>query len=166
MRVRWLTGALLFWSSAVYAQNPCTVPASTIPVLGPSDMYVTLPKDPVTGQLEHNIKFPDGTFHVTEYEAAYFDVGADPKTATPRQGPSTVTRASLTGPVAGTTDCFSAKIPISIPSTSGLLVAAIRPKRSTGTSALVGEWSPASNPFGPPPPSVLTPTSAPVFRRQ
>lgn len=157
MKRFWLTIlVLLLMSSAAYAQNPCTAAAPPPLVLNPSTMYFSLP--------EFDVREADGSFRITDFSYAAYAEGADPATATPVQGPSTIPRNAFTL-APGTTDCYRANLPSLIPTTQRLK-AGLRSHRAASASITeaFSLWALSVNSFSFAPSVLATPGPGPVSR--
>lgn len=134
---------------AAAQSNPCTTPVTQL-VLNPSKTVANLP--------EHTTNELDGSPRVTDYQVAYFTLGADPATAKPILGPFTVAKTAWTL-VAGTTDCYESAIPGTVPVGGTATVAAIKARRAATATVPAAEspWSSVSNPFGTAPTALVAP---------
>lgn len=138
--MRVLLAAVLWLVSApAFAQTPCDLAAAQL-AINPSKVFVVLP----FGIDDTDI---DGGPVMTHFSYALFAEGADPATATPVQGPTTVPKAAFTA-VSGS-NCFMADLPAAIPMRQRL-VGAVKAMRAARTDVPAAEspWSPVSNPFG------------------
>lgn len=136
----------------------CPTGGSTAMVFNPTKYQNTLP--------EHTTNEADGTTpRVNEYQMQYLAQGADPNTAKPVAGPVTVPKTAFTL-VAGTTSCYTAALPLPVPTGNTALVAAIRARR-TGTAnipAADSPWAVSGNPFAVAPSVLAAPGQGTVSR--
>lgn len=142
--------ALLLPTLASAQTDPCTATSGTATVLNPTKLVANLP--------EQTTMEVDGvTPRVTDYQLAYFATGAAPATATPVAGPVVVAKSAWTL-VTGTTDCYTAPLPIAAPTTAAA-VGALKARRAATASVPAGEsnWSVISNPFGSAPTALAAP---------
>jgi hypothetical protein len=152
---RWwllLIGALVLLPSPVLAQtSPCLQTLTGVQV-NPTTLYVEL--------ADFTVNEVDGQPRVNQAQFAMFAEGANPATATPVQGPSTLPRSAFT-PVSGHAGCYQASLPGTVP-TAQRLVGALKTQRTARGTVTSAEspWSAVSSPFGAAP-SVLTAPGAP-----
>lgn len=137
------------------AQNPCTDPTPPL-TLNPVKVYVPI--------AEFDATELDGGPKISHFSYALFAEGADPNTAKPVQGPSTMPKNAFTL-VSGTPDCYVADVPAPIP-TSQRLVGHFKAMREARVDvpAAQSAWNASSNPFGAPS-SVLATMGAAKFRQ-
>jgi hypothetical protein len=142
--------AVLLTAGSAAAQNPCVDVSATQVQVSPTKYYAQLP--------EQTVLEIDGSPRVTDYQVAYFATGANPLTATPVAGPVVMAKTAWTL-VAGTTDCYTAAMPIPAPTGNVAVVGALKARRAgTATiSAAESPWSVISNPFGSAPAVLATP---------
>lgn len=149
-------GILLTLARAATAQtNPCTA-ANPGLVVNPTTLYITL-----VGFTEVEI---DNQPRINDYEYALFAEGADPTTATPLQGPSTMPRSAFTLQSV-TTDCYRADLPAAVPMPSGQrLIAGLRAHRTarSGITEARSAYVGSINPFGVAPSVIPAPGQARV----
>lgn len=135
-----LVAFLLVLSSSAFAQNPCTVPPAL--VINPTTLYMEAP--------DFNVTEVDGSFRYSQFQFAMFAEGADPNSATPVQGPSTLPRSAFTA-VSGAPNCYRVSLPGTIP-TAQRLFGSIKSQRTSSGSLPAAEspWSSLAlgNPFG------------------
>lgn len=147
-RLMMLWCALLLPAVAL-AQNPC---ADIAP-----DQFRFNPTEILWTTDDFNVQEADGSWRISGLSYAVFSEGANPATATPVQGPSSIPRASIS---LVTANCYRASLPALIPSTQRL-VAAARQYRdanpASGLPAALSAWSAVSNPFGSAPSALLAP---------
>lgn len=134
--------SLLCAPSMVQAQNPC----SGIP----QDQFVFNPNTLYWVTDDFQVLEADGSFRISGLRYAVFAVGANPATATPVQGPSSIPRGSITL-VPGTTNCYRVSLPALIPTSQSLVMSAKQYRDAnagSGLPAAESAWSGVSNPFG------------------
>lgn len=151
---------VLVWLGAgvAFAQNPCTTVGQNQFYFNPTLLNWTTD--------DFNATEADGSFRVSGLRYAVFEEGANPATATPIQGPSSIPRASISL-VPGTTNCYQVSLPALIPDTRRLVASAKQYRDANPTTGLpAGEsaWSPASNPFGSAPSVLAAPGLTRVSR--